>query len=165
MAGYNGDARSEVNQSFEYVGKSVPLLKRHPCEHLSSMTSTHPFHPVPPVERLHISLKRTALKLCFSLETLSLVSDVLRIYLCQKKTNFFPRQWRIGRRLSPFQVALGHSSVNAVKATVGGWDTGSSTCSTFPFHSHTSSARREATGYHLHEHRRLTAEEKRTQQI
>ena len=30
MAGYNGDARAEVNQSFEYVGKSVPLLKRYP---------------------------------------------------------------------------------------------------------------------------------------
>ena len=25
MARYNGDARAEVNQSFEYVGKSVPL--------------------------------------------------------------------------------------------------------------------------------------------
>ena len=35
VAGYNGDARAEVNQSFEYVGKSVPLLKRYPCEHLS----------------------------------------------------------------------------------------------------------------------------------
>ena len=28
VAGNNGDARAEVNQSFEYVGKSVPLLKR-----------------------------------------------------------------------------------------------------------------------------------------
>ena len=55
--------------------------------------------------------------------------------------------------------------MNAVKATAGGWDTGSSTCLAFPFHSHTSSARREGSGYHLHEHRRLTAEEKRTQQI
>ena len=25
VAGYNGDARAEVNQSFEYGGKSVPL--------------------------------------------------------------------------------------------------------------------------------------------
>ena len=38
VAGYNGDARAEVNQSFEYVGKSVPLLKKCPCEHLSSTT-------------------------------------------------------------------------------------------------------------------------------
>ena len=47
VAGYNGDARAEVNQSFEYVGKSVPLLKRYPCEHLSSITSTHPFIQYP----------------------------------------------------------------------------------------------------------------------
>ena len=32
VAGYNEDARAEVNQNFEYVGKSVPLLKRYPCE-------------------------------------------------------------------------------------------------------------------------------------
>ena len=38
-------------------------------------------------------------------------------------------------------VALGHMSVNAVKATVGGWSTGSSTCLTFPLHSLMSSAR------------------------
>ena len=50
VAGYNGDARAEVNQSFEYVGKSVPLLKSYPCEHLSSITSTHPFYPTPPVK-------------------------------------------------------------------------------------------------------------------
>ena len=49
VAGYNWDARAEVNQSFEYVGKSVPLLKRYLCEHVSSITSTHPFYPVPPV--------------------------------------------------------------------------------------------------------------------
>ena len=84
MAGYNGDARAEVNQSFEYVGKSVPLLKRYPCEHLYSIASTHPFYPVPPVERLHFSFKRTVLKLCFSLGNLSLPSDALRIDLCQK---------------------------------------------------------------------------------
>ena len=47
VAGYNGDARAEVNQSFEYVGNSVPLLKRYPCEHLSSITSTYPFRAVP----------------------------------------------------------------------------------------------------------------------
>ena len=32
MARCNEDAKAEVNQSFEYVGKSVPLLKRYPCE-------------------------------------------------------------------------------------------------------------------------------------
>ena len=59
VAGYSGDARTEVNQSSEYVGKSAPLLKRYPCEHVSSITSTHPFHPVPPVERLHFSFKNS----------------------------------------------------------------------------------------------------------
>ena len=56
-AGYNEDARAEVNQSFACVGKNVPLLKRYPCEHLSSITSTHRFYPVPPVERLHFPSK------------------------------------------------------------------------------------------------------------
>ena len=32
MTGYNEDARAEVNQSSECVGKSVPLLKIYPCE-------------------------------------------------------------------------------------------------------------------------------------
>ena len=66
VAGYNGDARAEVNKSSEYIGKSVPLLKRYLCEHLSSITLAHPFYPVPPVEILHFSFKRTVLKLCFS---------------------------------------------------------------------------------------------------
>ena len=57
VAGYNGDARAEVNQRFAYIRKSVPLLKRYPCEHVSSITSTHPFYPVPPVERLHFPSK------------------------------------------------------------------------------------------------------------
>ena len=48
VARYIRDASAEVNQSCEYVGKSVPLLKRYPCEHLSSITSTHPFYAVPP---------------------------------------------------------------------------------------------------------------------
>ena len=120
VAGYNEDARAQVNQSFACVGKSVTLLKRYPCEHLSSVTSTHPFYPVPPVERLHFSFKRTVLKLCFSLGNVSIASDALRIDLCQKKSISFPRQWRTGQRLTPFQVALGHSSVNAVKATAEG---------------------------------------------
>ena len=84
VAEYNWVARTELNQSFEYVCKSVLLLKRYPCEHLSSITSTHPFYPVPPIERLHFSFKRTVLKLYFSLGNLSLASDALRLDLCQK---------------------------------------------------------------------------------
>ena len=68
VARYNGDARAAVKQSFEYVGKSVPLLKRYPYENLSSITSTHPFYPVPPVDILHFSFKRTVLKLFLALE-------------------------------------------------------------------------------------------------
>ena len=41
VAGYNEDATAEANESFEYVGKSVPLLKRYPCE----QCKTHPLHP------------------------------------------------------------------------------------------------------------------------
>ena len=84
VAGYNGDARAEVNQSFEYVGKNVSLLKRYPCEHVSATTSTHPFHPVPPVERLHFSFARTVRKLCFRLANISLAPDAIRIDLFQK---------------------------------------------------------------------------------
>ena len=57
VAGYNEDARAEVNQSFPCVGKIIPLLRRYPYEHLSSITPTHPFYPVPPVERLHFPSK------------------------------------------------------------------------------------------------------------
>ena len=32
MERYNEDAWAEVNQSVEYFGKSVPLLKRYTCE-------------------------------------------------------------------------------------------------------------------------------------
>ena len=48
-------------------------------------------------------------------------------------------------------VALGHMSVNAVKARVGGggWSTGSSAYLTFPLHSHMSSARQEGSEYHF----------------
>ena len=38
--------------------------------------------------------------------------------------------------VSSISVALGHMSVNAVKARVGGWSTGSSVSLTFPLHSH-----------------------------
>ena len=65
----------------------------------------------------------------------------------KSKSKFLPQQWRIGRRLSPFPVALGHMSANAVKATAGGWSTGSSACLTFPLHSLMSSARREGSEY------------------
>ena len=46
-------------------------------------------------------------------------------------------------------IALGHASTNAVKATAGGWSTGSSASLTFPFHSHMSSARREGIEYNF----------------
>ena len=41
-------------------------------------------------------------------------------------------------RAAPTSVslALGHASANAVKATAGGWSTGSSTSLNFPLHSH-----------------------------
>ena len=67
----------------------------------------------------------------------------------QKLSKFLPRQWRIWRRLSPFPVALGHTSANAVKATVGGWCNGSSACLNFPLHSLMSRARREGSEYHF----------------
>ena len=46
-------------------------------------------------------------------------------------------------------IAQGHASANAVKATTGGWSTGSSASSTFPLHSHMSSARWEGSEYHF----------------
>ena len=46
-------------------------------------------------------------------------------------------------------VVLSHTSTNAVKATAGGWSTGSSACLTFPLHSLMSSARREGSEYHF----------------
>ena len=61
----------------------------------------------------------------------------------------FPRQ--MAHRAAPISVsiALGYASANAVKATAGGWSTGSSASLTFPFHSHMSSARREGSEYHF----------------
>ena len=57
----------------------------------------------------------------------------------------------MGHRAAPIYVsiALGHASANAVKATVGGWSTGSSASLTFPLHSNKSSARREGREYHF----------------
>ena len=46
-------------------------------------------------------------------------------------------------------IALGHASANAVKATAGGWSTGSSVSFTFPLHSHMTSARQEDSEYHF----------------
>ena len=46
-------------------------------------------------------------------------------------------------------IALGHASANAVKATAGGWFTGSSMCLSVPLHSHMSSARQEGCEYYL----------------
>ena len=51
----------------------------------------------------------------------------------------------MAHRAAPISVsiALGHASVNTVKATAGDWSTGSSASLTFPLRSHMSSARRE----------------------
>ena len=57
VAGYDEDGRATVNHSIACFGKSVPLLKRYPCEYLSSITSPHPFYPVSTVERLHFPSK------------------------------------------------------------------------------------------------------------
>ena len=46
-------------------------------------------------------------------------------------------------------IALGHASANAMKATAGGWSTGSSASLTFLLHSHMSSAIREGSEYHF----------------
>ena len=57
----------------------------------------------------------------------------------------------MAHRAAPISVsiALGHASVNAVKATAGDWSTGSSASITFPLHSHMSSARQESSEYHF----------------
>ena len=61
----------------------------------------------------------------------------------------FPRP--MTHRAAPISVSisLGLASANAVKATAGGWSTGSSASLTFPFHSHISSARREGSEHHF----------------
>ena len=67
----------------------------------------------------------------------------------KKSQSPFPRP--MAHRAAPISVsiALGHASANAVKATTGGWSTGSSASLTFPLHSHMSSARREGSQYHF----------------
>ena len=57
----------------------------------------------------------------------------------------------MAHRATPISIsiALGHASANAVKATVGGWSTGSSASLTFSLHSLLSNARREGSEYHL----------------
>ena len=66
-----------------------------------------------------------------------------------KKSKSFPAP--MAHRAAPISVsvALGHTSANAVRATVGGWSTGSSACLTSPLLSHLSSARREGSEYHF----------------
>ena len=66
-----------------------------------------------------------------------------------KSQSPFPRL--IAHRAAPISIsiALGHASVNAVKATVGGWSTGSSASLTFPLHSHMPSTRRDGNEYHF----------------
>ena len=84
VARYNEDASTEVNQSFEYMARVHHCLRDIHVNSVSSIKSTHSFHPLPPIERLHFSFKRTVLKLCFSLAKLSLTSDALHINLCHK---------------------------------------------------------------------------------
>ena len=57
----------------------------------------------------------------------------------------------MAHRAAPISVsiALGHASANAVKATAGGWSTGSSASLTFPLHSRMLSARRKGSEYHV----------------
>ena len=57
----------------------------------------------------------------------------------------------MAHRAAPISVsiALGHASANAVKASAGGWSTGSSASLTFPLHSHMLSTRREGSEYHF----------------
>ena len=54
----------------------------------------------------------------------------------QVKSKSFPRL--MAHRAAPISVsvALGHASANAVRATAGGWSTGSSACLTSPLLSH-----------------------------
>ena len=73
-------------------------------------------------------------------------ANKLQNLLLSKKVKVLSR----AQRAAPISVsiALGHASANAVKATAGGWSTGSSASSTFPLHSDMSSARRERSEYH-----------------
>ena len=80
----------------------------------------------------------------------TLLQFIFCYLLSQKsKSKFFPTP--IAHRVVPISVSigLGHASANAVKATAGGWSTGSSTSLTFPLHSHMLSARREGSEYHF----------------
>ena len=124
---------------------------------VSSIISAHPFHPVPLVERLHFSFKRTVFKLCFSLAKLSLTSDALCISLCQK-TQVLPTPM-----MHRVPICISSSSRPLVCECSESCSRGlvhSYLCAfNFPTPSHTSRDRQEGSGYDLHEHRILTAEE------
>jgi len=72
-----------------------------------------------------------------------------RMPLSNKQKSQSPFQRPMAHRAAPISVsiALGHASANAVRATAGGWSTGSSVCLTSPLLSHLSSARREGNEY------------------
>ena len=76
-----------------------------------------------------------------------LICGTLFVDLQCTKSKSFLCQRHTGQHLSPFQVALDHTTTNVVKATAVGWSTGSSTFLTFRLHSHTSSTRQEGSGY------------------
>ena len=69
--------------------------------------------------------------------------------MSQRKVKVLPAP--MAHRVAPISVsaAIGHTSVNAVKATAGGWSTGSYACLTFALHSLTSSTKREGSEYHF----------------
>ena len=67
----------------------------------------------------------------------------------QRRQSPFPRP--VAHRAAPIfvSIVLGHASADAVRATAGGWSTGSYACLTSPLLSHLSSARREGSEYHF----------------
>ena len=72
---------------------------------------------------------------------------ILNVF-CSNSQSPFPQP--MAHRAVPISIsiALGHASASAVKATTGGWSTGSSASLTFPLHSHIE-ARREGFEYHF----------------
>ena len=112
------------------------------------------------VKSLKVEVYLTKLKLCRNSDMKDCVvkkfsrNATLGRYSCmcsgqKSKSKSFPCP--VVHRVAPTSVsiALGHASANAVKATLGGWSTGSSMCLTSPLLSHLSSARREGSEYHL----------------
>ena len=62
MEGYNEDARAEVNQSSEYVGKSVPLLKRYLCGQLVLYNMSTPISSSTPCRKTVLFLPKNSME-------------------------------------------------------------------------------------------------------